>query len=86
MVRLREVKENTVLAGSGMKTFIFSVLGAVVFGVLCVVITWVIGAVFGPLYQGEEQANRNFGCFLIAFFMFLLLGAFVGFRLSKKNN
>ena len=69
-----------------MRTFLFSFFGAVLSGVLCVAITWGIGAIFGPLYQGEEEANRNFGYFLIAFSISIVIGICLGFRISRKSN
>ncbi|WP_188150499.1 hypothetical protein [Teredinibacter waterburyi] len=68
-----------------MKAFIYSLAGAVVFGVLCVAGAWCLGAIFGPLYQGEQEANRNFGYFLIAFSVSIGIGLFLGFKLSRKN-
>jgi len=69
-----------------MKTLVYSLAGAVVLGFLCIGITWFIGYAFGPLYQGEEEANRNFGYFMLAFILFIASGAFFGFKLARKNN
>ena len=67
-----------------MKKILFSFFGAVILGSLCIGITWAIGALFGPLYQGEEEANRNFGYFLVAFSIFVFGGAVLGFVFERK--
>jgi hypothetical protein len=54
------------------------------FGGLCIGITWLLGALFGPLYHGEEESSRNFGIFLYSFFAFVIGGAIAGYVIAKK--
>ena len=74
------------MGDKGLKIILFSLLGAFIFGATCIGITWGIGALFGPLYQGEEEANRNFGYFLVAFSFFVIAGAGAGFYYGKNRN
>jgi membrane protein DedA with SNARE-associated domain len=69
-----------------MKKYIYSFLGGILFGAICISVTWVIGALFGPLYQGEEESSRNFKIFLLAFLFFIILGAVLGFIRGKRSN
>lgn len=58
----------------------FSVLGAI----FTYAVTWIIGDIFGPLYQSEADMSRNFMIYLIATACFMVLGAFLGNGLYKK--
>ncbi len=71
-----------------MKKLLFSLLGAAIFGGGCIGVTWGIGAVFGPMYQGEDESTRNFKIFLGVFLLSIILGAISGFVYGKKatNN
>lgn len=69
-----------------MKRFLYCMIGAVLGAALCVGITWGIGQIFGQLYQGEEEANRNFGFFMLAFVLFFLGGGVIGFMVGKKRQ
>lgn len=69
-----------------MRSWIFSLIGALIGGCLCVVLAWGIGAMFGPLYDSEDEAIRNFKIFLGCFVVFILLGGVAGFRAGKKTN
>jgi len=69
-----------------MKKIIFSVLGSITFGALCIGAAWLLGSLFGPLYQGEEESTRNFKIFLFALLTSIVIGAIIGFLLGKKTN
>lgn len=69
-----------------MKKLILSLLGMFIGAVLCVGITWLIGQIFGQLYQGEDEANRNFGIFLIAFCVLSISGGVIGFLYGSKKS
>ena len=69
-----------------MKTTILTIVGSVIFGVICIGITWLIGSLFGPLYQGEGESTRNFKIFLVVFIVSIIAGGISGFILSKKTN
>ncbi|MES2674586.1 MAG: hypothetical protein V4660_10120 [Pseudomonadota bacterium] len=62
-----------------MKKIGYSIVGAIFFGGLCIGITWLLGALFGPLYHGEEESSRNFGIFLYSLFAFVIGGAMVDY-------
>ncbi len=69
-----------------MKKLIFSILGGILFGALCIGVTWLLGSLFGPLYQGEEESTRNFKIFLFALLASIVIGAILGFLLGKKET
>lgn len=69
-----------------MKTFIYILAGAVIAGAVCVGITWGIGALFGPLYQGEAESARNFKIFLAVFSISLIAGGFGGLSFSRRKH
>ena len=67
-----------------MKKYNYGIFGGLLFGAICIVITWLIGALFGPLYQGEEESSRNFKLFLFAFSVSVIIGVIVGLLHGKK--
>lgn len=67
-----------------MKKIIYSLVGAILFGFLAIAIAWGLAAIFGPLYQSEDESTRNFKIFMLAFLVFVILGAAFGYRFSKK--
>lgn len=67
-----------------MKRMLFSFLGALVAGALCVGAAWIIGALWGPLYQGEEESTRNFKIFLVVFLLSVCAGGLFGFIVGRK--
>ena len=69
-----------------MKKTLFIVIGSVIFGFICIGITWLIGSLFGPLYQGEGESTRNFKIFLVAFVLSLIAGGVSGYIMAKKTN
>ncbi|ARU28175.1 hypothetical protein [Cellvibrio sp. PSBB006] len=69
-----------------MKRILFSLLGGLVAGGLCIGVTWIIGALWGPLYQGEDESTRNFKIFLVIFFMSVCAGAIFGFIAGKEKT
>ena len=68
-----------------MRTFLYIVCGLVIGGMLCIGIAWIIGAVYGPLYQGEAESARNFKIFLLLFSISLAAGGAGGYGLSRRN-
>ncbi|MDF3012913.1 MAG: hypothetical protein K0Q78_1117 [Cellvibrio sp.] len=73
-----------------MKRIVFPILGAVIGGVLCNIIFWLIGKAAVTfdirLYNSEEEASRNFTVFLVCFVLFVILGFIYGFYRAKKAN
>ena len=69
-----------------MKKICFTLIGAFLGAFLCVGITWAVGQIFGQLYHGEDEANRNFGIFMFAFLIFLFAGGFLGFWFSLRKK
>jgi len=71
-----------------MKRIIFPMLGAVVGGLLCHMIFWLIGkaavAFDIRLYNSEEEASRNFTVFLVCFALFVVLGFIYGLYRTKR--
>ena len=67
-----------------MKRFLYILTGMIVAGAICVGLTWLLGAFFGPLYQGEDESTRNFKIFLATFVVFIFAGGFVSNKLYKK--
>lgn len=68
-----------------MSKFLYSFVGAVLFGAVCIGVAWLIGAMFGPLYEGEEESTRNFKIFLLVFLASIVAGAVSGFIYGKRK-
>jgi hypothetical protein len=69
-----------------MKRTLLSLLGALVSGALCIGLSWGIGALWGPLYQGEDESTRNFKIFLVIFLASVFTGALVGFIAGRRST
>lgn len=69
-----------------MKKIIFSVLGALVFALLCIGSAWLLGALLGPLFQGEEESTANFKIFLFILLVSTVVGAVLGFLFGKSKT
>ena len=67
-----------------MKRLLYIFGGMLIAGGICVGITWMLGASFGPLYQGEDESTRNFKIFLVAFILSLIAGGIISNKLYKK--
>lgn len=68
-----------------MKPLIYSFLGAIIFACLCVGLFWVIGSLFGSLYDSEDVSTRNFKFFLLSLACSVVVGSITGYKLSKRN-
>jgi hypothetical protein len=68
-----------------MKRVLYILGGMLIAGSICVAITWMLGAFFGPLYQGEDEATRNFKIFLAAFILSVIAGGIISNKLYKKE-
>lgn len=73
-----------------MKKILFSLLGAVIAGVICNAIFWGVGhiavALDIRLYNSEEEASRNFLIFLVSLGIFILAGLIYGYRIAKNSE
>lgn len=69
-----------------MKKAIYSVIGAIFMGSICIVVTWAIGAIFGPLYTSEDESTRNFKIFFIAFIISIVTGLVSGFMYARHRS
>ena len=69
-----------------MKRLVYILSGSLISALLIVGITWVIGALFGPLYQGEDESTRNFKIFLVIFVLSVVAGGLFGDRLFKRKT
>ncbi len=71
-----------------MKKYLYSLLGAIIGGVICNVIFFAIGklaiAFNLRLFNSEEEASRNFVIFLVLFSIFVITGGVKGFFVGKK--
>lgn len=67
-----------------MKRLLYIPGGVLIAGGICIGITWMLDAFFGPLYQGEDESTRNFKIFLSAFILSLIAGDLVSNKLYKK--
>lgn len=66
-----------------MKKNVYSLIGALLFGIIWIGITWSIGAIFGPLSQGEESTARIFKLLLLTFLASIAAGAVSGYIYGK---
>ena len=69
-----------------MKRILFIFLGMIVAGGICIGFAWLIGALFGPLYQGEDESTRNFKIFLGVFVLSLVAGGLISNKIFKRKN
>ena len=73
-----------------MKKILYSILGAVLGGVVCNILFWGIGQLAIlldiRLYNSEDEASRNFLIFLILFFISVVIGAVIGFLVGKRKS
>ena len=60
---------------------VFSILGLL----LSITLFWLAGEFWGPLYQGEDEAIRNFKIFLLVSLGFVLGGGFAGFKVAGRD-
>ena len=67
-----------------MKRFFYILAGIIIGGGICIGLTWLLGAFFGPLYQGEDESTRNFKIFLGAFIIFVVAGGVISNKVYKK--
>lgn len=67
-----------------MKRILFIIAGMIIAGGMCIGLTWLLGAFFGPLYQGEDESTRNFKIFLGVFILSLIAGGMISNKLYKK--
>jgi hypothetical protein len=67
-----------------MKRLLYILVGMVIAGGICIGLAWMLGAFFGPLYQGEDESTRNFKIFLGAFVFSLIAGGVISNKLYKR--
>lgn len=68
-----------------MKRFLYILSGVIVAGAICVGLTWLLGAFFGPLYQGEDESTRNFKIFLGVFILSLIAGGMISNKVFNRK-
>lgn len=69
-----------------MKRIFFILSGMIVFGGICIGLTWLLGAFLGPLYQGEDESTRNFKIFLGFFVFSLIAGGLISDKIFKRKS
>lgn len=52
---------------------------------LCWALFYVAGALFGPLYQGEDESTRNFKLFILASLVSGIVGIIAGLWRTKPR-
>lgn len=71
-----------------MKKFLYCLLGIIIGGIACNLLFFAISklalAFDLRLFNGEEEASRNFLIFLILFFVFIIGGGIKGYLIGKK--
>ena len=68
-----------------MKRFLYILGGIIIGGGTCIGLTWLLGAFFGPLYQGEHESTRNFKIFLGAFILSIIAGGVISNNVYKRK-
>jgi len=68
-----------------MKRIFYIFSGMIVAGGICIGLAWLIGALFGPLYQGEGESTRNFKIFLGVFVLSLVAGGVISDKSYKRK-
>lgn len=68
-----------------MKKYLGAILGAIFAAIVVYAIAWLAGHFFGPLYNGEDEATRNFKIFLFIFVASVIGGGIIGFRISGQK-
>lgn len=68
-----------------MKRAIIVVLWCVGAVLLCWALFYAAGALFGPLYQGEDESTRNFKLFILASLVSGIVGIIAGLWRTKPR-
>ncbi|GLQ31335.1 hypothetical protein GCM10007876_18140 [Litoribrevibacter albus] len=63
----------------------FATLGGVAGCLLSLLLFYLAGQLWGPLYQGEDEATRNVKVFFGVTGVFLIVGLIIGYRCSNKE-
>ena len=67
-----------------MKAILLTILFAILGLLLSIGLFYLAGSIWGPLYQGEDEATRNFKIFLLVSLGFIVVGGFAGYRVANK--
>ena len=62
------------------------VVGGACGTIIVIVVFILIGSLFGPLYQSEEESSRNFVIFLISLFLGTGSGALFAYKLKEQMD
>jgi hypothetical protein len=68
-----------------VKRLLFISTGAVAAACLVILIAFLLGALFGPLYHGEDESSRNFEIFLVVLLASIISGGFLANRLYHSK-
>jgi len=69
-----------------MKRFIYITAGILLSAGVVISLTWLAGAMFGPLYQGEDESTRNFKIFLLVLLVSIIAGGIFGNKLYTTKR
>lgn len=60
--------------------------GALIGGLLCYLVFYIVGNLFGPFYESEADMARNVKFFLAIELLLVFIGGFVGNMIFAKRN
>lgn len=69
-----------------MKRSLYILSGIIIGSGICIGFAWLLGVFFGPLYQGEDEATRNFKIFLGVFIFFIVVGGLISDKVYNKKT
>ena len=69
-----------------MKRIVATLAGSLGALALVVLIFYLAGAIWGPLFEGEDESARNFKIFLACGVAGLVLGGWLGARLGRRGS
>lgn len=70
-----------------MKRLAYIISGSLLGGLVVYLFTRVLGFILEPYYRpsGEDEMTRNFMIFIVTFFIFVVIGGFLGNKYFKKS-
>lgn len=84
--RPQKIAKYLVLEHNMIVRILSSLVGASIGAIFVFAVTWLLGAIFGPLYNSEEDMTRNLMLFLGACFAFVIMGGLLGNLIYEKHT
>jgi len=69
-----------------MKRTFYITSGSLISACLIIALTWSVGAIFGPLSQGENDSSKIVNIFLIVIITATITGGIIANNLFLKRN